>query len=133
VQARSPHARTRTSVACVSRGAPLSIRAIEVMGGIGIAFWVVTIVRSLIGDAAGSLAVLIVGLILGGAHLVVALAAERRSVAYVYAIGFIFIGDLALAIWVDPQAFVLVAFTVVLGILAATPSARAWLRDTVQG
>ena len=133
MQARSPHARTRTSVACVSRGAPLSIRAIEVMGGIGIAFWVVTIVRSLIGDAAGSLAVLIVGLILGGAHLVVALAAERRSVAYVYAIGFIFIGDLALAIWVDPQAFVLVAFTVVLGILAATPSARAWLRDTVQG
>jgi hypothetical protein len=71
--------------------------------------------------------------ILGGAHLVVALAAHRRSIAYVYAIAFIFIGDLALAIWVDPQAFVLVAFTVVLGILAATPSARAWLRDTVQG
>jgi len=112
---------------------PLPVRAIEVMGGIGIAFWVVTIVRSLIDDAAGSLGVLIVGLILGGAHLVVALAAGRRSVAYIYAIAFIFIGDLALAIWVDPHAFALVAFTVVLGILAATPSARAWLRDPVQG
>ena len=103
------------------------------MGGIGIAFWVVTIIRSLVDDAAGILGVLIVGVILGGAHLVVALAAHRRSIAYVYAIGFIFIGDLALAIWVDPQAFALVAFTVVLGILAATPSARAWTRAPVQG
>jgi len=103
------------------------------MGGIGIAFWVVTILRSVIDDAAGSLDVLAVGVILGGAHLVVALAASRRSIAYVYAIAFIFIGDLALAIWVNPQAFALVAFTVVLGILAATPSARAWLREPVQG
>ena len=112
---------------------PVPIRVIEVMGGIGIAFWAVTIVRSLIDDAAGSLGVLIVGLILGGAHLVVALAARRRSVAYIYAIAFIFVGDLALAICVDPQAFALVAFTVVLGILAATPSARAWMRATAQG
>lgn len=133
MQARSPPTRTRTSVACVFRGVPLSIRAIEVMGGIGIAFWAVTIIRSLIDDAAGIAGVLVVGVILAGAHLVVALAAERRSVAYVYAIAFIFIGDLALAIWVNPQAFALVAFTVVLGILAATPSARAWLRDPVQG
>ena len=103
------------------------------MGGIGIAFWVVTILRSVIDDAAGSLDVLTVGVILGGAHLVVALAAHRRSNAYVYAIAFIFIGDLALAIWVDPQALALVAFTVVLGVLAATPSARAWLRERVQG
>jgi len=112
---------------------PLPVRAIEVMGGIGIAFWAVTIIRSLIDDAAGIAGVLVVGVILAGAHLVVALAAGRRSVAYVYAIAFIFFGDLALAIWVDPQAFALVAFTVVLGILAATPSARAWLRDPVQG
>jgi len=113
--------------------APLPIRAIEVMGVIGIAFWLVTITRSLIDDVAGSLGVLIVGVVLGGAHLVVALAAHRRSIAYVYAIAFIFIGDLALAIWVDPQAFALVAFTVVLGILAATPSARAWTRAASQG
>ena len=103
------------------------------MGGIGIAFWMVTILRSVIDDAAGSLDVLTVGVILGGAHLVVALAAHRRSSTYVYAIAFIFIGDLALAIWVDPQAFALVAFTVVLGVLAATRSARAWLREPVQG
>ena len=133
MQARSPHARTRTSVACVSRGAPLSIRAIEVMGGIGVAFWVVTIARSLIADAASSLGVVVVGAVLGGAHVLVAVAAGRRSRVYLYAIGFIFFGDLALAIWVDPQAFALVAFTVVLGVLAATPSARAWLRDPVQG
>lgn len=113
--------------------APLSIKAIEVMGAIGIAFWVVTIIRSLIDDAAGSLGVVVVGVVLGGAHVVVALAAARRSIAYVYAIGFIFFGDLALAIWVDPQAFALVAFTVVLGVLATTPSARAWTRGRAQG
>ena len=133
MRARSPHARTRTSVACVSRGTPLPIRAIEVMGGIGVAFWAVTIIQSLIADAASSLGVILVGVILGGAHVVVAVAAHRRSSIYLYAIGSIFFGDLALAIWVDPQAFALVAFTVVLGILAAAPSARAWLRDPVQG
>jgi len=103
------------------------------MGGIGVAFWAVTIIQSLIADAASSLGVILVGVILGGAHVVVAVAAHRRSSIYLYAIGSIFFGDLALAIWVDPQAFALVAFTVVLGILAATPSARACLRDPVQG
>ena len=103
------------------------------MGGIGVVFWVVTIARSLIADAASGLGVVVVGVVLGGAHVVVAVAAHRRSPIYLYAIGFIFFADLALAIWVDPQAFALVTFTVVLGILAATPSARAWLRAPVQG
>ena len=133
MQARSPRGRTRTSVACVSRGAPLSIRAIEVMGLIGIAFWIVTIVRSVLEDAGNALGVLLVGLVLGGAHAVVTWGARTGSRAYLYAIGFIFVGDLLLALFVDAQAFALVAFTLVLGMLAATPSARAWLRDPVQG
>ena len=128
--ARFLHARTRTTVAWVSRAVPLSIRAIEFMGGIGIAFWAVTIVRTFIEGAGNAFAVLLVGLVLGGAHAVVALGAHRRSVIYLYAIGFIFVGDLLLAIFVDPQAFALVAFTVVLGVLAARPSARRWQRGS---
>jgi len=117
----------------VSRSVPRPIRAIQVMGGIGIAFWVVTIVRSLIDNAAASLGVVVVGVILGSAHAVVALAADRGSVVFIYAIAFIFLGDLGLAIWVDSQAFALVAFTVGLGVLAATPSSRAWVRQSGQG
>jgi len=100
------------------------------MGGIGIAFWAVTIVRTFIEGAGNAFAVLLVGLVLGGAHAVVALGAHRRSVVYLYAIGYIFVGDLLLAIFVDPQAFALVAFTVVLGVLATGPSARRWLRGS---
>jgi hypothetical protein len=100
------------------------------MGGIGIAFWAVTIVRTFIEGAGNAFAVLLVGLVLGGAHAVVALGAHRSSVVYLYAIGFIFVGDLLLAIFVDPQAFALVAFTVVLGVLATRPSSRRWLRGS---
>lgn len=107
---------------------PASIRAIEVMGGIGVAFWIVTVLRSFIDGAGNAVGVLALGLVLGGAHVVVALGARQRSIAYVYAIGFIFVGDLLLAIFVDTRAFALVAFTVVLGALAATSPARQWLR-----
>ena len=101
------------------------------MGLIGIAFWIVTIARTILEDAGNVLGVLLAGLILGGAHAVVTWGARRRSSFYLYAIGFIFVGDLLLALFVDSQAFALVAFTVVLGILAGLPSSRDWLRQTV--
>ena len=118
-----------TSVAPVTTRVPSTIRVIEVMGGIGIAFWLVTIVRSFVDGANNAVTVLLVGLVLGGAHAAVSVGAHRRSVSYIYAIGFIFIGDLLLALMVDAQAFALVAFTVVLGVLAAAPSSRKWIRS----
>ena len=110
---------------------PVTIRAIEVMGFVGIAFWIVTIVRSILEDPGNFLGVLLVGLVLGGAHAVVAWGARNRSRIYLYAIGFIFVGDFLLAVFVDAQAFALVAFTIVLGVLAGLPSSRDWLRKTV--
>jgi hypothetical protein len=107
----------------------MPVRAIEAMGVIGIAFWVVTIGRSFVDGATNAVVVLLVGLALGGAHAVVSIGAHRRSVSFIYAIGFIFVGDLLLALFVDPQAFALVAFTIVLGVLAAMPSSRGWVRS----
>ena len=112
---------------------PVPIRVIEIMGGIGIVFWTVTIVQTFIEGGGNVLGVILVGVTLGAAHAVVALGAHRRSAVYLYAIGFIFIGDLALALFVDPRAFALVAFTVVLGVLAFLPSSRAWVRGASQG
>jgi hypothetical protein len=109
---------------------PTSIRAIEILGIIGIAFWIVIIIRGLLEGAGHTFTTLVVGLMLGGAHAVVALGARRQSVAYVYAIGFIFVGDSILAIFVDVRALTLVAFTLVLAALAASNSARRWLRST---
>ena len=109
---------------------PTSIRAIEILGIGGVAFWVVTIIRGLLEGASNTLTTLVVGLMLGGAHAVVALGARHQSVAYVYAIGFIFVGDLLLAIFVDVRALTLVAFTIVLATLAASNSARRWLRGS---
>jgi len=79
-------------------------------------------------DAASALAVVIVGLVLGGAHLAMSVGASRRSKVVYYAIAFILVGDSALAIWVDPQALALVLFTLVLAGLGAMGASRAWLR-----
>jgi len=108
--------------------APTSIRFIEILGIVGIAFWIVTIIRGFLAGSGNGFATVIVGLALGGAHAVVSLGARHQSIAYVYAIGFIFIGDLFLAVFVDAKAFALVAFTILLGALAASKSARCWLR-----
>ena len=109
---------------------PTSIWAIEILGIAGIAFWVVTIIRGLLESAGNTLTTLVIGLTLGGAHAVVALGARHQSVVYVYAICFIFVGDLLLAILVDVTALTLVAFTIVLAALAASNSARTWMRGT---
>lgn len=101
------------------------------MGLIGIAFWIVTITRTALEGTGNVLGVLLVGLVLGGAHAVVTWGARRRSKMYLYAIGFIFVGDVLLALFVDAQAVALVAFTVVLGVLAGLPSSRDWLRQAV--
>lgn len=130
VRVRCPAPVGMTSVTPVTTKAPVTIRFIEVMGGIGIAFWLVTIVRTFIDGANNAVAVLLVGLVLGGAHAVVTWGARTRSRAYLYAIGIIFVGDLLLALFVDARAFALVAFTIALGVLAALPSSRDWLRQS---
>ena len=119
-----------TSLQRMKTSVPTSIRAIEILGIVGIAFWIVIIIRGLLEGAGNTFTTLVVGLMLGGAHAVVALGARHQSVAYVYAIGFIFVGDSILAIFVDVRALTLVAFTIVLAALAASNSARRWLRST---
>ncbi len=107
---------------------PWPIRLIQVLGGVGIVFWIIMIVRALMDDASSAVGVVIVGLVLGSAHLVMSVGASRRSRVVYYAIAFILVGDSALAIWVDPQAFALVLFTLVLAGLGSMGASRSWLR-----
>lgn len=98
------------------------------MGVIGITFSVVTVIDGFSEGAGGTFAALVVGLVPGGAHAVVSLRAGRWSVAYVYASGLTFVGDLLLAVFVEARAVALVAFTSLLGALAASNPARCWMR-----
>lgn len=102
------------------------MRAIEVLGYVGVAFWIVTIIRAFLADAGTAWPVLIVGLILGGAHIVIALgAAHRRRIVYA-AMWLVFVGDALLTIFVDARAALLVLFTIVLLLLTRPAAARAW-------
>ena len=111
----------------MSNKVPAPIRLIQLGGALGIAFWIVTIGRAVSDGTGNILAVVLIGVTLGAAHVVIGWGAERRSKAVSYAIVFVFFGDLALALFVDPLAFVLVGITVVLAGLASLPTSRSWL------
>ena len=108
---------------------PVPIRLIQLGGALGVAFWIVVIGRSVSEGTENVLGVVFIGVILGAIHVVIAWGSERRSKAVAYAIAFLFIGDLALALFVEPLAFVLVGATVVLAGLASLPTSRSWLFD----
>ena len=103
---------------------PAAITAIEILGYVGVLFWLSTIVGSFTSGADNAGQVLIVGLILGGAHIVIALGARRRSRLALYAMAVVLISDSLLTIFVDVRAILLVLFTVVLIALAWTQ--RTW-------
>lgn len=108
---------------------PVPIRLIQLGGALGVALWVVVIGRALSEGTGNVLGVVLIGVILGVTHVVIAWGSERRSKAVAYAIAFLFVGDLALGLFVDPLAFVLVGATVVLAGLASLPTSRSWLFD----
>ena len=116
----------------MSNKVPTPIRLIQLGGALGIAFWIVTIGRAVSEGTGDVLGVVLIGVTLGAAHIVIAWGAERRSKAVVYAIAFVFFGDLAVALFVDPLAFVLVGITVVLAVLASLPTSRSWLYGASQ-
>ena len=117
----------------MSNKVPTPIRLIQLGGALGIAFWIATIGRAVSEGSGNVLGVVLIGVILGAAHVVIGLGSERRSKAVAYAIAFVFFGDLALALFVDPLAFVLVGVTVVLAVLASLPTSRSWLYGAPQG
>lgn len=106
---------------------PGPILAIEILGYVGVAFWATTIVRTALSDSGSLLGVLVVGLILGAAHVVISRGAARRSRIVYAAMWFVLISDTLLTLFVDVRAVVLVSFTIVLLLLTRISSARNWL------
>jgi hypothetical protein len=105
---------------------PVPVRLIEFIGYLGVLLWGVLIVRAALADDGTLGRVALVGILLGGAHVVIAVGAIRGSRSALVAIGFVLLADLVLALVVDPKAWILVGATVLLVVLAATPAARAW-------
>jgi hypothetical protein len=105
---------------------PLPVRIIEILGYLGVLFWIVTIIRAFIDDGSRAWSVLLVGLVLGGAHLVISVGSARRSRIVYAAMWLVLIGDTLLTLFVDVQAIALVLFTIVLLALTRPAAARAW-------
>jgi len=106
---------------------PKPILIIEILGYVGVAFWLSMIVRSVLDDAASAWPVILVGVVLGTAHIIISVGSSRRSRMVYAAMWFVLIGDSVLTVFVDLKAVALVLFTVVLLVLTRAPSARAWL------
>ncbi len=105
---------------------PVPVLVIELIGYLGVAFWATMIVRAWLDDSASAVGVTLLGVILGGAHIVIAVgAAQRRRMAFA-AMWFVLIADSLLTIFVDVKAIVLVGATILLLVLTRTRSAREW-------
>lgn len=105
---------------------PTPVLAIEIMGYVGVAFWLSMIVQSALASDGSLGAVALVGITLGGAHVVISSGARRRSRTAYLAMWFVLVGDTLLALLVDARAWALVVFTIVLLLLTRAPSAREW-------
>lgn len=117
------------TTASTHRFGPTPILLIHVLAFVGVAFWISMIVPALAGGDADAWQVVLVGLVLGGAHVAISMFTSRHSTRAIAAMWFVFIGDSLLAIFVDGRAVLLVLFTVVLLALTRVPSARAWFHS----
>jgi hypothetical protein len=108
-----------------SRFGPVPIFAIHVLAAIGVLFWLSEIVSAFV-DQDNAWLVLLLGIVLGGAHVLISRFTSQHSKRAIAAMWFVVIGDSLLAIFVNWQAILLVGFTVVLLLLTRVPSARRW-------
>jgi hypothetical protein len=100
---------------CVMTTSRLGTIAVHVLATIGVVFWVVTFVRTALGQIDASVVqVGILALVLGGAHALISISTTRGSAAAIWLTVFVFISDSLLGIFVNPMAFLLTGFTVLL-------------------
>lgn len=89
--------------------------AVHVLATIGVAFWVVTFIRTALDQIDASVVkVGLLALVLGGSHALISMSTTRGSVAAIWLTVFVFVSDSLLGIFVNPMAFLLAGFTVVL-------------------
>ncbi len=107
------------------RFGPAPIIAIHVLAAIGVVFWISEIITAFV-DQNHVAAVVFLGVVLGGAHVLISRFTSKHSRRAFAAMWFVVIGDSLLTIFVNWQAILLVAFTIVLLLLTRVPSARRW-------
>lgn len=107
------------------RFGPAPIIAIHVLAAIGVLFWLSEIITTFV-DQNHVAAVFVIGVVLGGAHVLISYFTSRRSRRAYAAMWFVVIGDSLLTIFVNWHAIALVGFTIVLLLLTRVPSARRW-------
>lgn len=109
---------------------PAPIIAIHVLAFIGVAFWASTIITAIASDSSSDSSnvwwVILIGVILGGAHIAISRFTSLHSSIAIYFMWFVFIADSLLAIFVQFEAVVLVVFTIVLLVLTRFPSSKLW-------
>ncbi len=105
---------------------PAPIIAIHVLAFIGVAFWASTIISAIISASSDVWWVILIGVILGGAHLAISRLTTLHSSTAIYFMWFVFVADSLLAIFVQYQAVILVIFTIVLLGLTRFPSSKLW-------
>ena len=106
--------------------APGPILALHVLAGIGVLFWLSRAVLAVTSEDPDVLWVVALAVVLGGAHVAVSILTARHSRHAIIAMWFIAIGDGLLTAFVNTQAIVLVAFTVIMLLLAHSRAAHAW-------
>lgn len=112
------------------RSAPWPIITLHLFALIGVLFWLTMVIQSFADASTDAWLVLILAIILGGAHAVLSIMTSRHSARALIAIWFILIGDIALTIFADWKAIALVLFTVVLLLLARTRGATTWFAQS---
>ena len=99
---------------------------VHALAFIGVTFWLVMIVRALMGVGQYTGWKLIVtGLVLGAAHLLISLFTRRRSAAAIPLIWFVLVADLLQGVFVNPKVFLLVGASIIL-LAAGYACRRAW-------
>ncbi len=105
---------------------PTPIILIHVLAYIGVAFWLSMIVTAVTTASDTAMVVVVIGVVLGSAHVGISVFTTRHSSVAIKAMLFVFVSDSFLAIFVDYRAAVLVLFTVVLIALTRTGAGKEW-------
>lgn len=83
-------------------------------------------VQAFVAGDSNAAMVLLLALVLGGAHVAISVFTARHDHKALIAMWFILVGDTLLTVFVNWKAIALVLFTIGLLLLARTSSARAW-------
>jgi hypothetical protein len=102
--------------------------SVHFIAAVGVIFWIVTFARTALGQIDASVVqVGLLALVLGGVHVLISISTTRGSVAALWLSAFVFVSNSLLGIFVNPMAFLLAGFTVVL-FLAVMLSRKTPLR-----